>query len=260
MSDLLSRVTAFRVAFARRQAAELVDLPGAFAVRDPAFRLSQEHNQLIVAGSAAGPTGLPEPAELPGLAERGLGPRRRYRVNVLDGPFGERAAPVLEAAGFARDTELVLARETAGCALPGPAAASAELAELCAAVHAQQLRWFGDEELSRQLTERRAVRLAGAEEVRFLAVRDPGSGEVAAWADLYLDRAAGLAQLEDLVTAEPHQGKGYGERLLATGLALAERAGIPWFFLLADAADWPHAWYRRRGFREIGRSHTFLSS
>lgn len=252
MSDLPARVTAFRAAFARRQAAETVELPGAFAVRDPGFARSQEHNQLLVESPDA------DPAALPGLAERGLGPRRQYRITVLDEALGERATPVLAAAGYDRDTERVLARDTAGCALPAPAAHPVEPSKLRAAALRQQLAWTPDEDLARQLTDRRTVRLRGAETVLFLAARTP-DGEIAAWADLYLDRTAGLAQLEELVTAEQHRGRGHGDTLLATALALAATAGIPQLFLLADETDWPRHWYTRRGFTELGRNHSFLS-
>ncbi|QMU70699.1 GNAT family N-acetyltransferase [Streptacidiphilus sp. P02-A3a] len=251
MSDLLERVTAFRAAFARRQAAEIVELPGAFAVRDPDFSRSQEHNQLIVETPDA------DPAALPGLAVRGLGTRRQYRITVLDEALGARATPVLAAAGYSRDTELVLARETAGCAPPEPAAHQVELAELRTAVFRQQLEWSPNEDLARELTERRTARLRGAEKVLFLATRTP-DGEIAAWTDLYLDPVAGLAQLEDLVTATPHHRQGHGDTLLATGLALAAAAGIPWLFLTADLEDWPREWYARRGFTRLGLSHSFL--
>ncbi|MFH8383378.1 GNAT family N-acetyltransferase [Kitasatospora sp. NPDC018058] len=255
MSDLLERVTAFHVAFARRQAAaiaELPEFPGVFAVTNEEFVLSHEHNHLVVAGPGTGPAALPE------LAVRWLGQRRQYAITVLDDELGERAAPVLTEAGYEWGAAVVLARETAGCELPEPAAHPAELAELRAAVLRQQSEWYEDGELARQLTDRRAARLRGAEQVHFLAARTPG-GEVAAWSDLYLDRAAGLAQLEDLVTDTRHRGTGHGDTLLATGLALAAAAGIPRLFLLADAADWPREWYGRRGFAEIGRIHSFHS-
>lgn len=251
VSDLYERATAFRASFARRQAADLVEFPGAFVVRDPDFPLSQEHNQLIVDAPDA------DPVALPGLAARSLGPRGPYRITVLDGALGERAAAVWAAAGHDHGTELVLARATAGCALPGTAARPVGLAELRTAVLRQQLSWTSDECLARQLTDRRAARLRGAEEVLFLVTRTP-RGKIAAWADLYLDRVAGLAQLEDLVTATPYRGQGHGGTLLATGLALAAAAGVPRLFLVADGADRPREWYARRGFAEIGRSHSFL--
>jgi N-acetylglutamate synthase-like GNAT family acetyltransferase len=251
MSDLLERVTAFRTAFARRQAAETVELPGAVALRDPGFALSQEHNQLLVTSAEADPAALPE------LAVRGLGERRGYRITVLDEAFARRAAPVLAAAGYDCDIELVMARETAAAVRPDPAARPVAFDELREPLLAQQLRWFTDREVARQLAERRTARLRGADQVLFLASRTAG-GEIAGWADLYLDPAAGLAQLEDLVTAEPHRGQGHGETLLATGLALAAGAGIPELFLNAADDDWPKEWYASRGFRLIGRNYTFL--
>ncbi|WP_369182311.1 GNAT family N-acetyltransferase [Streptomyces sp. Y1] len=250
MADLIHHVNAFRAAFARRQAAETVELPGAVVVRDREYPFSEEHNCLIVDGPQA------DPAALPGLAARHLGERRRYAIATLDEEIGERATPALAAAGYQREDLVLMARDTAGCVRPEPAAAAAELAELRDALLRQNLVWFPDEDSARQLTDRRAVRLRGAEEVRFLAAREP-DGRVAAWADLYLDRRAGLAQVEDLVTAEAHRGRGHGDTLLGTALALAAAAGIPRLFLIADAEDWPREWYARRGFTEIGRSHLF---
>ncbi|MEV7596979.1 N-acetyltransferase [Kitasatospora sp. NPDC089797] len=253
MSDLLERVAAFHVAFARRQATEVVELPefpAVFAVRNPEFALSHEHNHLIVTGPGT------DPAALPGLATRWLGQRGQYAITVLDEEWGERVTPVLTAAGYDRSTAAVMARPTAGCALPEPAALPTEFAELRAAVLAQQAEWYEGEELIRQLTDRRPARLRGAEQVRFLAAR-AADGAIAAWVDLYLEPAAGLAQLEDLVTAVRRRGAGHGDTLLASGLALAAAAGIPQLFLLADTADWPRGWYARRGFAELGRQHSF---
>nr|BFD94973.1 hypothetical protein KitaXyl93_63330 [Kitasatospora sp. Xyl93] len=255
MSDLLARVTAFRAAFARRQAAELIEqpeFPGVFAVRDAEFALSEEHNQLIVDGPGTDPAALPE------LAARWLGRRRRYSVTVLDPEVGERVTPVLAAAGWEREGIVILARPTDGCQRPEPAALPVELAGMREAVLRQQRDWSEDEEVARQLTDRRTARLRGAERVRFLAARTP-TGEVAAWSDLYLEPAVGLAQMEDGVTGSQHRGAGHGDTLLATGLALAAEAGIPQLFLLADAADWPREWYGRRGFVEIGRNPSFRS-
>ena len=105
-----------------------------------------------------------------------------------------------------------------------------------------------------QLADRRSARLRGAGQVRFLAARDE-NGTIASWADLYLDPAAKIAQIEDVMTAEPHTRRGYADTVLAT--ALREAAGCDLVFLLADAGDWPRTWYARRGFAAIGRSHVF---
>jgi N-acetylglutamate synthase-like GNAT family acetyltransferase len=63
--------------------------------------------------------------------------------------------------------------------------------------------------------------------------------KIAAWTDLYLNQSAGLAQLEDLVTAVLHRKQGRGDTLLATGLALAASAGIPQLFLVAARGPRP---------------------
>ena len=253
MPDLLERVSAFRASFARRDAGEIVELPeypGVFAVRNADYVLSHEHNQLIVTGPGT------DPAALPGLAARWLGQRRQYAITVLDEEWGERATPVLAEAGYERGTAVVMVRDTAGCELPEPAALPTEFADLREAVLRQQSEWYEGEELIRQLTDRRPTRLRGAEQVHFLAARSADGG-VAVWADLYLEPAAGLAQVEDLVTAAPHRRAGHGDTLLGSGLALAAAAGIPRLFLLADADGWPREWYARRGFTGIGRSHSF---
>jgi hypothetical protein len=58
-----------------------------------------------------------------------------------------------------------------------------------------------------QLADRRSARLRGADQVRFLAARDE-HGTIASWADLYLDPAAEIAQIEDVMTAEAHTRRG----------------------------------------------------
>jgi predicted GNAT family acetyltransferase len=105
-----------------------------------------------------------------------------------------------------------------------------------------------------QLAGRRMARLRGAEQVRFLAARDD-TGAIVSWADLYLEAAQGIAQIEDVMTADGHTRHGYADTVLAT--ALHQAAGCGLVFLLADAGDWPRTWYARRGFTPIGRSHVF---
>jgi predicted GNAT family acetyltransferase len=94
--------------------------------------------------------------------------------------------------------------------------------------------------------------VAGADRVLFRGVRAPG-GELAARADLYLH--GGVAQIEDVWTAEEHRGRGHARALLSA--LLAEAAGAELIFLVADAADWPKDFYARLGFAEVGRTHSF---
>jgi hypothetical protein len=105
-----------------------------------------------------------------------------------------------------------------------------------------------------QLAARRTARLRGADDVRFLVARDE-DGVIASWADLYLDPGRGIAQIEDVMTADTHLRRGYSGTVLAT--ALHQAAGYGLVFLLADASDWPRTWYARLGFAAVGRTHVF---
>lgn len=244
------QIVCFLSSFARRQAAETTDFPGGFAVRDPAFARSWEHNQVVV-DSETEPELLAERADV--LLE-GL---RHRMVTVLSDAVGEACAPPLEAAGYRRGTALVMIhrgpRPSPGQA---PSAEAVDLEALRPALVLAERAFFpnAEEEELAHLVERRAARLRGAPEVGFLAARAE-DGSVAAWADLYADPEAGVAQLEDLVTLETHRGRGHADTVLATALHRAADADL--LFLLADADDWPREWYARRGFVPAGRIHVF---
>ena len=141
-------------------------------------------------------------------------------------------------------------------AVPASFADAVTLQELRPALIRQLCAWMPQaaDAVIYQLADRRAARVKGADQVRFLAVRDE-NGTIVSWADLYLDQARGIAQIEDVMTAEGHTRRGYADTVLAT--ALHQAAGYGLIFLLADADDWPRTWYARRGFTPIGRSHVF---
>lgn len=247
----LHRIASFRAAFARRQAGRVVGFPGGAAVLNSAYAASHEHNQLVVEGPVT-------PEDLPGIADRTLGHLPHRRISVLDDEFGVLCAPVLRAAGYEHESELVM-RHTGPAPVPDPSAEIVTPEELRSAVLRQTRRWMpkADTGVVWQLTDRRAARLRGAEQVRFLAVRDE-EGTVGAWTDLYLDPSTGIAQIEEVVTASTHLRRGYADINLATAVHLA--AGCPLLFLIADPDDWPRTWYARRGFTPIGRSHVFTRS
>jgi hypothetical protein len=218
-------------------------------VLDPAYEDSHEHNQLVLAE-------VPAPAELAALAESTLGHLGHRRITVLDDAAGAACVPALTAAGYQHETDLVMTYSGPAPALPVPPAQSVPLAELRPSLLRQLRAWMplSDDSTVRQLADRRAARLHGAEQVRFLAVRDP-DGTVGSWADLYLDPAQDIAQIEDLVTADTHHRRGYADTVLATALHQASGCGL--VFLLADPEDWPQTWYARRGFTAAGYSHGF---
>ncbi|MFJ6466494.1 GNAT family N-acetyltransferase [Streptomyces sp. NPDC091387] len=250
----LQRIAAFRLSFARRQAAVVTEVPGGAVVLDPEYGASYEHNQLVVGG-------MPDPLGLPALAERILGHLRHRQITVLDDTTGIDCAPALTAAGYSHASQLVMAYSgsaTASAAAPaaGLPAQSVAFADLRPALLSQLRRWMpqAEEAVVSQLADRRTARLRGAEQVRFLAVHDE-EGTVGSWADFYCDATQGIAQIEDVVTADTHVRRGYADTLLTTALRHASDCGL--VFLLADPDDWPRAWYVRRGFKTIGRFHVF---
>jgi hypothetical protein len=244
----LQRITDFRMSFARRQAAVVRDLPGGAAVFDPEYAFSHEHNQLLIDGAVA-------PADLPALAASALGHLPYRRISVFDDATGEACAPALTADGYDHEIELIMTHAGDRPA-PGAPAEPVTLAELRPALIPQLCSWLprASDIVIAQLADRRTARLRGADSVRFLAARD-GNGTIASWADLYLDPAQGIAQIEDVLTADAHTRRGYADTVIATALHLAAGCGL--VFLLADASDWPRTWYARRGFTAIGRSHVF---
>ncbi|KJK47757.1 GNAT family acetyltransferase [Streptomyces sp. NRRL F-4428] len=248
-STQLSRVNRFMADFARRQAVRTVPLPGGFAAYDDSFAESRANNQVVIDGDV-------DPEALPALADEALGHLSHRLVSVLDDETARACAAPLVSAGYTHSTYLVMLHTG-----PVPARAAAHEVGLDALRGPLTTRWRGilpdvDDEVVRQLVDRREARLRGADDVRFIGSRAQ-DGEVASWADLYLDPAAGTAQIEDLMTAEAHFRRGHADAVLATALHLAGEAGCGTRFLTADAADWPRRWYERRGFRVIGHSHAF---
>ncbi|MFJ3927728.1 GNAT family N-acetyltransferase [Streptomyces sp. NPDC090022] len=257
-----ARTNAFQSAFARRAAERTVDVPGGFAALDDTYAHSRANNQVFIDGAP----GSLDPRALPAVVDEVLAHLPHRMVSVLDDATGRACAPYLTEAGYTHSRYVVMLHEgpvpaagavraarAAGAAAPaGPVGLEALRRPL-----ARRWRGFlpvaGDEEIH-HLVERRQTRLRGADSVRFIGARTP-DGEVAAWADLYADPAAGTAQIEDLVTSEAHLGQGYGTAVLHAALRLA--AHLPTRFLIADADDWPRHWYARHGFTVIGHSHNF---
>ncbi|MFJ5293150.1 MULTISPECIES: GNAT family N-acetyltransferase [unclassified Streptomyces] len=244
----LQRIAAFRASFARRQAATVREIPGGVVVLDREYAASHEHNQLLIEATSA-------PSELPALADTALGHVRHRRITVLDDAVGTLCGPALLAVGYAHETQLVMTH-SGDAAIPGSLAETVPLADLRPALVRQLRSWMPQAEnaVVRQLADRRAARLRGCGQVRFLAVRDE-NGTIGSWADVYLDADRGIAQIEDVVTADTHVRRGYADTVLATALHHSSGHGL--VFLIADPDDWPRGWYARRGFTPIGRSHVF---
>lgn len=245
----LRRIHAFLADFARRQAAECVEVAGGFAVFDGEFGQSWANNRLVVDASV-------DPFALPALAREVLARLPYQVVEVHDEVVGNVCAGPLGKAGYRHEVVLVMLHTG-----PVPEAGPAQEVQLADIREPLTLRWRdllpgAGEEVVRQLVERREVRRRGADIVRFIGSRAK-DGELASWADLYADPASGTAQVEDLITARAHLGRGHAGAVLDFAMHRAAAAGCGTRFLLADAEDWPRHWYERRGFTAIGRIHSF---
>ncbi|MFJ5140999.1 GNAT family N-acetyltransferase [Streptomyces sp. NPDC088707] len=235
--------------FHRRQADRVVDFPGGFAALDDRYTHSRGNNHVLVDGST-------DPEALPARAEELLGHLPYRLVYVVDGEVAAACRGPLERAGYTHAATYLM-RHTGR--VPAHAGArQVDLEELRAPASEAWRRFVpgvSDEEVH-HLVERRLARLGAADDVRFLAAYTE-DGEVASWADLYLDPAAGVARIEDLVTAEAHLGRGHAGRVLDTALHLAAEAGCDLRFLSANEGNWPHRWYGRKGFTVVDTLHCF---
>lgn len=249
----LSRIHAFLVAYDRRKAGRTVEVPGGFAVFDEEFPVSHGDNHLVLPGAVT------DPERLPVLADTVLGHLSHRTVYLYDDETGAACVDPMVRAGYEHSADLVMLHT--GPVPDGDRAHRAESVGLEAfrAPLADSLRGFlpdAGAEVIRQLVERRESRRRGAEAVHFVGSRTE-EGEVAAWADLYLDPVEGIAQIEDLVTADAHRRRGHADAVVATSLRMAAEAGCRTRFLMAESDDWPRHWYARRDFSVIGRWHCF---
>lgn len=112
--------------------------------------------------------------------------------------------------------------------------------------------WANSEALLDQMAEReqRLGRVAGAR-----AVIAPPDDPVSRCLLLVAD---GLAEIDAVSTLDSHRGQGWSGAVIRRGIAAARDLGAEDIALVADADDWPRAWYRRLGFREVGRSFAYL--
>ncbi|MCX5392763.1 GNAT family N-acetyltransferase [Streptomyces sp. NBC_00094] len=242
-------VHAFLSGFRRRQAARTVDFPGGFAVFDDAYALSRGNNHLLVDGPV-------DPQALPGLADEVQGSLPYRHVQVLGEEIAAACREPMQRAGYGHSTSLVMCHRGPVPAHGGAREVDPDVLREPATASWSRFAPQASPEYVRDMVERRAARRRGAELVRFLAAHS-ADGEVAAWVDLYMDPVAGIAQIEDLVTAEAHLGQGHAGAVLDTALHMAADAGCTTRFLTARPDDWPHRWYRRKGFEVVGSVSRF---
>ena len=246
---LLARALAFEHGVARRSATAVVTTAGGFAVLSDPFPHSYAHNRLIVTVAA-------DPALVLAEAERVLGGAGlSHRLVAVD---HDAVAPAwhdaFAAAGYVHRTLVVMA---ATGPPDRPAGAAAELVpypNLVSFLSASWRRSLPDtpDEVVRQLVGRRSA-TAAACAVTDHAVR-VGGRPVAHCALYHRGRTA---QVEEVETEPPWQGRGFARSVVLGAVGEARRLGCSLIFLLADADDWPRLLYRRLGFEALGRTHEF---
>ncbi|MFQ1001337.1 GNAT family N-acetyltransferase [Modestobacter sp. SSW1-42] len=247
-ADALGRARAMDVSLRTRRAARVVDLPGCWAVADPAFPHSRDDNRLLVTGplsaaevearatELAAALGWPVPA-----------------VTLLHPDAGPVAAE-LSQRGWVVAATVLMAHRGPFPAAPGGRAEVVPQSD----VHPLWERsWRAElgpgtpdlDEVVRQLVAREH-RNDGVVRVVDVAVRE--HGEVVAAAQLRVDGAT--ASLESVVTDPAVRRRGHGDAVLDLALATAGRAGCDLVVLDAATDDWPQHWYARRGFTDAGRT------
>lgn len=225
----------------RRTATAEVPVAGGVAVRTAPVPASPAHNQLLIDSYV-------DAEQVAADADRVLG-AAAHRWALLTGAAMAGTAAGLAAHGW-RVQELIGMAAPAG-GEPVARVEQVDLEALRPLITAEWRRAFpgtGAAELA-QIVEGGRLEEAVLD-VRYLAV--PDGGELVASAILKIDGATAVL---DVVATEPeHRGRGHGDALLRTAMALAADAGCDLVVLDAAADDWPRQWYARRGFVEVTRS------
>ncbi|MBA2507027.1 MAG: GNAT family N-acetyltransferase [Thermoleophilaceae bacterium] len=113
---------------------------------------------------------------------------------------------------------------------------------------------FGADAGTLQALARRDGLIAEAGRGRFFAVRE--EGRVVSFCGLYTDGRT--AQVEDVITARPHRGRGHARSVVMRAAHEASAAGADLVFLQAEREGWPRKFYERLGFDQVGTVWNFV--
>jgi ribosomal protein S18 acetylase RimI-like enzyme len=220
------------------------------AVFDPRFPKRHDSNYVRVVH-------LPDDVDAPTLAaetERvqgaaGLGHRC---ILVLEGERAERLVPGFATLGWSHHCGIVmLQRRPVDRDLDTSRVVETDAETLYAARAKEILTYpWGSPEIARQML--------GAREAIPAPTRDFAiftDGQPVAWVELCVD--GDVAQIEALATIEGHRRRGHAAHLMLHAMREAQRSGARLVFLCAHLDDWPHEFYERLGFDEIGRYARF---
>ena len=218
------------------------------ALLTPSLPLVWQLNALRVEDPAAVPASLVEEADY-ALAELG-----HRKLVVHDAELGARLARPLAATGWNVLRLLVMVHDR-----PPDRAVARGAGEVDRRTGAAGLAAFRREQPF-GWQEEAVDQLAGMDERydRAAQARDFASPvrEPACVCRLY--RADGLAQIDEVGTVEARRGEGHASAAVLAAADAAAAEGCDPVFLLTDASDWPHRWYRTLGFSEIGSVYEFL--
>jgi hypothetical protein len=246
-SSDVERIMAFEDRFAKAQASEVVDLPFGFAVLQKDYPHSHYHNRIAVTAPASA-------AEIIATAENilgGAGLAHRY-VSVVD-RLDDDVNAELKAAGFEHETIATMVYAGPEVELLSDQVEAVSLDALRSTIIRDWRVAIPDatDEVLRQLADRTVLCEQGAE-LSLLAVRD--GGEIAAHADLYVDRLDRVAQFESLVTHADFRGRGHGGAVHPNARWRGHRAGGELFLHTADIGDRPQGWDQPRGVIDVAQN------
>lgn len=244
-TDPAGRLAVLEPALLRRAATAEIPVTGGVGVLTAPVPASHQHNQLLVDGAV-------DAGELSAEADRVLGGAGlTHRRALLTGAHLARTAGGLAEHGWAVDPLVGMVAPAGGT--PDPRVEPVDLEALRPGWDAMWRRDLPgvDAGTLAELTDRYRTE-EPVSDLRYLAVREAGG--VVARCVLKIDGATAL--LDAVHTDPAHRGRGYGDALVTTALAVAAEAGCDLVGLQALAHDWPRHWYRRRGFVAVTRGWT----
>ena len=250
-ADARGRAIAFLCAVDDACAERILPAPGGCVILDSRHPRLWDANHLRVEASEA-----PDAAALDAVARSHFGALGFQMINVLDEAVGRDLAGPLEALGYRASHGLLMVLSGD----PGPTSRKVTIAEVRREDLAESRiagaieHGLDGVEVGDQLVSRDSLVGAVVNE-RCFAVR-LDRAEVAARCQLYWRGA--VAQIEDVYTAPEQRRRGFSRALVTQAAHEARAAGAELVFLVADAADWPAAFYRSAGFVDAGALPRFL--
>jgi GNAT superfamily N-acetyltransferase len=198
------------------------------------------------------PAGLDAPA-LAAEADRilGAGGARHRAVVVPDGQVAEPLRPGFSRLGWECDRLLFMVLEGTPHQRPGAPAVDAITREDAMALQRELFTAEPEPSGGSEVADEVAIRderIVSFREVRRFGARLDGR-LVAACSLLLGD---GVAEVDNVNTLPSHRGRGLARAAVVAAARAARDSGVEMVFLGAYRDDWPHRWYRRLGFVEVG--------